>query len=88
MWLTALWTDRRITDRASFTKINMMDIWGSSLEYFSSLHLGEESRGKWSQKKAEITGTVTGHHKDFGRILIHILQGMLPYWPLLAKNSE
>lgn len=47
VWLTALWTDRRITDKASFTKMNMMDIWGSSLAYFSSLHLGrkeEESR--------------------------------------------
>lgn len=44
VWLTALWTDRRITDRASFTKMKMMDIWGSSLLYLSSLHLGGERR--------------------------------------------
>lgn len=43
MWLTALCTERRITDRASFTKMNMMEIWGSSLEYLSSLHLGREN---------------------------------------------
>ena len=43
--MTALWTDRSITDRASFTKMKMMDIWGNSLEYLSSLHLGKGGKG-------------------------------------------
>ena len=60
VWLTALWTDRRITDRASFTKMKMMEIWGSSLAYFSSLHLRERGgrvgseeggrRGHWDRR--------------------------------------
>ena len=52
--MTALWTDRRITDRASFTKMKMMDIWGNSLEYLSSLHLGKgEQEG--CQRKQDST---------------------------------
>lgn len=31
VWLTAEWTERRITDRASFTKMKMREIWGRSL---------------------------------------------------------
>lgn len=50
VWLTALCTERRITDRASLTKMKMMDIEGSSLEYFSSLHL-EEKRWTWSERE-------------------------------------
>lgn len=52
MWLTALWTDRRITDRASFTKMKMMDIWGNSLEYLSSLHLGKGEQEGCQRKQA------------------------------------
>lgn len=74
VWLTALWTDRRITDRASFTKMNMMDIWGSSLEYFSSLHLGGE-QGELSQRKGKTRGCA-GRRKDARPVLVHGLPGV------------
>lgn len=52
VWLTALCTDRRITDSASFTKMKIMEIWGRSLPYFSSLHLqhkGEKEKDRVSR---------------------------------------
>lgn len=49
--MTALWTDRSITDRASFTKMKMMDIWGNSLEYLSSLHLGKGEQESYQRKQ-------------------------------------
>lgn len=39
VWLTTLWTERRITDRASFTKMKTTEIWGRSSGYVSCLHL-------------------------------------------------
>lgn len=42
--MTALCTERRITDSASFTKMKMMEICGRSFPYFSSLHLQHEGQ--------------------------------------------
>lgn len=39
VWLTTLWTERRITDRASFTKMKTTEICGRSSGYVSCLHL-------------------------------------------------
>lgn len=39
VWLTTLWTERRITDSASFTKMKTTEIWGRSSGYVSCLHL-------------------------------------------------
>ena len=32
VWLTTLWTERRMTERASLTKMNTTEIWGRSSE--------------------------------------------------------
>ena len=53
----------------------MMDIWGSSLEYFSSLHLEEEGREEQSQWEEEGRGTVTARGKDVSWVLVHVLPG-------------
>ena len=67
----------------------MMDIWGSSLEYFSSLHLKEESREEQSQWKEKGRGIVAAGGKDPSWVLVHVLPGqesLVPSWTLLAKN--
>lgn len=76
VWLTALWTDRRITDRASFTKMKMMDIWGNSLEYLSSLHLGKGKQEGYQRKQdstweagemaSEVKGTALAEDQGSG----------------------
>lgn len=74
VWLTALCTERRITDSASFTKMKMMEIWGRSFPYFSSLHLQHqgqrETRGQQrsqgsasSQAQGKSTGQTQGCHR-------------------------
>ena len=67
----------------------MMDIWGSSLEYFSSLHLEEESREAQSQWKEKGRDIVAARGKDASWVLVCVLPGresLVPSWLLLAKN--
>lgn len=87
VWLTALWTDRRITDRASFTKIKMMDIWGSSLLYLSSLHLEGEQR-RVESEEGEKHGTVSDTTRISAQALHMFSQGTSHRFsrPLLVKN--